>query len=575
MKFTFDVKSPQQQYIQITAELKVSGNETKVFFPAWRPGRYELGDFVKNVNHFEVFNEKGEPLNYHKTNKNTWSVNSAGSTRLLVKYSYYAAELNAGSTFLDETQLYVNPVNCCLFTDEEYNEPITVQLNIPEEWEVAHSLKVENNTFKAQNYDELVDAPFICSSNLQKNKFVVDNTTFYIWFNGLVKPDWDKMIKDFTAFTKRQFQAFGSFPTTEYHYLIQILPYKAYHGVEHSQSTVITLGPSYAIFEEYYTELLGVSSHELYHTWNVKAIRPIEWTPYDFKKENYSKLGYIAEGVTTYMGDLFLYKSGVFTLDQYLLEMNTQIQKHKDNFGRYNYSVADSSFDTWLDGYTPGAPARKVSIYTEGCLLSFMLDVHLLKFTDNNYRLDDVMTNLYHKYAIKGIGVTEEIYQTEIEKFTNTSMQWFFDDYVNGTKDYTPELIKCFNAVGLKLYSAYSGSEFASYLGAKIITESNETTVLSIYPNSPLDTAGAIIGDKVISVNDIVINNDAEEWAKFFRDDDVTVTVARKGQLIQLQLPKGNRTNQLYYKRYYLRKIADDKLTQEQKQTFESWSDLD
>lgn len=575
MKFIFDIKNPQQQYIQITAEIKSSGDETEIFLPAWRPGRYELGDFAKNINHFGVFNEKGEDLHFAKQNKNTWLVQSKGTEVLIVKYSYYAAELNAGSTYLDATQLYVNPVNCCVFTDDTYDDEISVQLNIPDEWKVANPLKTINKQFKASNFDELADSPFICSSQLQHKSYEVDGTTFHIWLNGIIKPDWERLIVDFKKFTESQIKRFLIFPTDEYHFLCQIVPYKLYHGVEHCKSTVIALGPSYAVFGELYKELLGVSSHELYHTWNVKAIRPIEWTPYDFKKESYSKLGYIAEGVTTYMGDLFLYKSGVFTLDQYLLEMNTQIQKHKDNFGRYNYSVADSSFDTWLDGYTPGAPARKVSIYTEGCLLSFMLDVHLLKFTDNNYRLDDVMTNLYHKYAIKGIGVTEEIYQTEIEKFTNTSMQWFFDDYVNGTKDYTPELIKCFNAVGLKLYSAYSGSEFASYLGAKIITESNETTVLSIYPNSPLDTAGAIIGDKVISVNDIVINNDAEEWAKFFRDDDVTVTVARKGQLIQLQLPKGNRTNQLYYKRYYLRKIADDKLTQEQKQTFESWSDLD
>src|SRR5690554_3091474 len=568
MKFTFDVKSPQQQYIQITAELKVSGNETKVFFPAWRPGRYELGDFVKNVNHFEVFNEKGEPLNYHKTNKNTWSVNSAGSTRLLVKYSYYAAELNAGSTFLDETQLYVNPVNCCLFTDEEYNEPITVQLNIPEEWEVAHSLKVENNTFKAQNYDELVDAPFICSSNLQKNKFVVDNTTFYIWFNGLVKPDWDKMIKDFTAFTKRQFQAFGSFPTTEYHYLIQILPYKAYHGVEHSQSTVITLGPSYAIFEEYYTELLGVSSHELYHTWNVKAIRPIEWTPYDFKKENYSKLGYIAEGVTTYMGDLFLYKSGVFTLDQYLLEMNTQIQKHYDNFGRFNYSVADSSFDTWLDGYVQGAPRRKVSIYTEGCLIAFMMDIHILRNTENSKSLSDVMRNLYEKYGVHQIGITEEIYQKEVEEIAGKSMQDIFDNYVNGTKDYTNELVECFHSIGIGIETHPSESEFAAFLGAKVIEANQETRIVALYPESPLENAGAMLGDKIIAINQVEVNQDADRWAKFFKKEPKEITISRKGKMVNVTVLD---TDEVYYKRYALSQLPEEQRTEEQRKAFAAW----
>lgn len=568
MKYTFHINKPQLQYIDISVELKATGKETVLYFPAWRPGRYELGDFVKNVNHFEVFNEKGEPLNYHKTNKNTWSVNSAGSTRLLVKYSYYAAELNAGSTFLDETQLYVNPVNCCLFTDEEYNEPITVQLNVPEEWEVAHSLKVENNTFKAQNYDELVDAPFICSSNLQKNKFVVDNTTFYIWFNGLVKPDWDKMIKDFTAFTKRQFQAFGSFPTTEYHYLIQILPYKAYHGVEHSQSTVITLGPSYAIFEEYYTELLGVSSHELYHTWNVKAIRPIEWTPYDFKKENYSRLGYIAEGVTTYMGDLMLFKSGVFDKKQYFIEMEAQLQKHFDNFGRLNYSVADSSFDTWIDGYVAGAPGRKVSIYTEGCLIAFMTDIHILRSTGNTKNLDDVMRNLYEKYGVRQIGITEEIYQNEIEKVAGKSLQNIFDNYVNGTKDYEKELKECFQYLGIEIDTNPSESEFAAYLGAKL--ESNqEPRIVALYPGSPLEKAGAMLQDKIVAINNIEVKGDADRWARFFKGEQKEITISRGGKIFQLKVKE---KEEVYYKRYSLLQLPENQCTEEQKQNFIAWS---
>src|SRR5690554_595889 len=130
--------------------------------------------------------------------------------------------------------------------------------------------------------------------------------------------------------------------------------------------------------------------------------------PYDFKQENYSELGYIAEGVTTYMGDLMLYKAGVFNTEQYFLEMNNQIQRHMDNFGRFNYSVAASSFDTWLDGYVAGAPGRKVSIYTEGCLLSFMIDVLILKNTSNQHGLDDVMRNLYHDFGAKGIGRSEE-----------------------------------------------------------------------------------------------------------------------------------------------------------------------
>lgn len=568
MKFTFDIKSPEQQYISITAELKAEGKETIVYFPAWRPGRYELGDFAKNVNRFQVFNEKGETLIHQKSNKNTWRVQTGDCANFIVKYDYYAAELNAGSTFLDETQLYVNPVNCCLFTDEAYQDSISVQLNIPKEWEVAHSLKVEKNTFTAKNYDELVDSPFICSENLQKKSFNVDKTTFYIWFNGIVKPDWNRIIDDFTAFTKTQFQAFGAFPEEEYHYLIQILPYKAYHGVEHSKSTVITLGPSYAIFEEYYTELLGVSSHELYHTWNVKAIRPLGWTPYNFKKENYSKLGYIAEGVTTYMGDLMLFKSGVFDKQQYFLEMGTQLQKHYDNFGRFNYSVADSSFDTWLDGYVQGAPRRKVSIYTEGCLIAFMMDIHILRNTENSKSLSDVMRNLYEKYGVHQIGITEEIYQKEVEKIAGKSMQDIFDNYVNGTKDYTNELVECFHSIGIGIETHPSESEFAAFLGAKVIEANQETRIVALYPESPLENAGAMLGDKIIAINQVEVNQDADRWAKFFKKEPKEITISRKGKMVNVTVLD---TDEVYYKRYALSQLPEEQRTEEQRKAFAAW----
>ncbi|PKR80418.1 hypothetical protein CW751_10130 [Brumimicrobium salinarum] len=568
MKFTFDIKSPQQQYIQITAEIKATGSETTLFFPAWRPGRYELGDFAKNVNHFQIHNGDGKSLEYKKENKNTWTVKTEGCQTFTVKYSYYATEMNAGSTFLDASQLYVNPVNCCVFTDEEYNDPITVQLNIPETWEIAHSLKVEDNSFTAKGYDELVDNPFICSSNLQKSSYEVEGTTFYVWFNGVVKPDWERLITDFTAFTKTQIKRFLKFPTDEYHFFFQILPYKTYHGVEHSKSTVITLGPSYAVFEELYKELLGVSSHELYHTWNVKSIRPIEMVPYNFKKENYTELGYIAEGVTTYMGDLMLFKSGVFTIEQYLKELDAQIQKHMDNFGRFNYSVAASSYDTWLDGYTPGAPGRKVSIYTEGCLLAFIVDIYLLKNTANKRGLDDVMRSLYYNFGSLGKGITEKDYQAAIENIAGVSMQWFFDDYVHGTKSYSTLLVDCFEYIGIAFENEPVKDEVAAYLGAKTLKTLEKTVIKALYPGGPLDVAGAMIEDEIVAINGMAIKNNVNRWAKFFRTDDKEITINRKGEIIQLHIPESHRP---YYQRYFLRLIdAPDK---NQIHAFDEWRD--
>src|SRR5437762_8327636 len=167
--------------------------------------------------------------------------------------------------------------------------------------------------------------------------------------------------------------------------------------------------------EEFYVDFIGVVSHELFHVWNVKTIRPAEMTPYDYTKENYSRLGFVYEGVTTYYGDLFLVRSGVYSISQFFAELNVRIQKHFDNYGRFNLSVADSSFDTWLDGYTPGIPNRKTSIYDEGCLIALMTDLLIRRYTQNKKSLDDVMKTLYFDFAKLHHGYAEHDYTKVVE----------------------------------------------------------------------------------------------------------------------------------------------------------------
>jgi len=549
MNYTVSIASPQQQYIQFKCEFNTDKRTTELKFPAWRPGRYQMADFAKNVNHFQVFAEHGKALPFHKTDKGTWQVENGDEQKFYVQYSYYAAEMNAGSSFLDARQLYVNPVNCCLFNPDQYNESITVQLEIPDSWEVANSLPTNNRKFEAANYDELADSPFICSAELQHATYEVEGVLFHIWFNGPVKPAWNQLMRDFELFTQKQLDKFLEFPVQEYHFFFQILPYKTYHGVEHEKCTVITIGPSYSIFKELYTEFLGVSSHELYHTWNVKSIRPAEMMPYDFTRENYSKMGYIAEGITTYMGDLMLYKSGVFSLRQYIKEMNAQLQRHFDNFGRFNYSVAESSWDTWIDGYERGAPGRKVSIYTEGCLLAFIADVLILRATSNKKNLDEVMKSLYYEFGKKGIGITEKDYQHALENVSGISFQWFFDDYVHGTKAYNALLVDCFEHIGLDLRHEPVDDAAAAQLGVKCSKNDGKTVVRALYPGGPMDLAGIMLDDEILAINGIAVRDDFDRWVAYFDNDEKEVMVQRKGEIVRSIIPQ---TNRPFFQRYYL-----------------------
>ena len=276
--------------------------------------------------------------------------------------------------------------------------------------------------------------------------------------------------------------------------------------------------------------------------------------PYDFSKENYSKMGFLAEGVTTYMGDLLLMKSGVFDLNEYFNEFNTQLQRHFDNFGRFNYSVAESSFDTWLDGYTPGAPGRKVSIYTEGCLLAFVTDVSIMKATANKRKLDDVMRSLYNKYGKKGIGVSQADYKAEIANVSGTSMDWLFDQYINGTKAFEGILTDCLDYLGLELMNKPSPDYGAARLGVKAILLNNQMKTMAIFPGSPYDIAGGMLDDEIMAVNDVKINNDFNQWLEFFENSSKKITVNRKGRILELFLPEVSRT---FYQRYWVQKLAD------------------
>lgn len=529
MVYTFSSKNRGSKFIEI--EFLIEENKEDVVFvqlPSWRPGRYELADFAKNIQKFEVKTLNNKSLNCKKITKDKWEIETSGVKRFKISYNYYANELNAGSTWVDENQIYVNPVNCCLYVVGREQEPIKVFIKSEKKDTVATGMQQIGDHFVAESFDELADSPFISSSSIQKVSYEVEGTPFYLWFQGECKLNEKKLISDFKKFTKVQLKMMGSFPFDSYHFMYQILPYKAYHGVEHLTSTVISYGPGYTIMDGVdYEELLGVSSHELFHAWNIKSIRPEDMYPYDFSKENYSRMGYLAEGVTTYYGDLFLKTSGVFTEDQFVKQINKTLDRHFFNYGSKNLSVADSSFDTWLDGYVRGIPNRKSSIYTEGCLLALATDLIMRDSSKGKKSLDNVLNTLFHKYALNSKGVSEVDYKTELEKAAGKDLSVLWDKYYYGTNDYFELLNSILPKFGYELIKSSNSRYLASKFG--IYTEPSSNKVLLIAPNSPGSNSGLNQGDELISINNILLEkNNANEWAKYF-NGKLKISVRKDG----------------------------------------------
>ncbi len=561
--YNISYNNPHRHYVNFELHTTINGAERMQFqLAAWRPGRYELANFSQNIQKWGAFDQDNKPLHFYKINKDLWEVETNNAQEISIIYSFYANQLDAGACYLDEHQLYLNPVHCMFYIKDRIEEEYLIELDLPNKYKIATSMRRKKNTLFADSYDLLAESPIICSESLQCDSYEINGITFYLWFQGKCEVDWGKIKNDFSLFTKSQINHFGGFPVDQYHFLFQITPYKSYHGVEHTKNTVILLGPSKDIMNDRYEELLGVSSHELYHTWNVKAIRPQEMLPYDYTKENYFRTGFVAEGVTTYMGDLMLYNSGVFNWNEFIKTQNQNLERHLMNYGRFNLSVADSGFDNWLDGYKIGAPNRKASIYPDGALCMLMVDLEIIKNTNGEKSLHSVMKELYHEYALKNKGYSEDDFRNICVKYGGLKISQIFEDHIYGTEDYIPTLKESLKIVGLKLQEKNNPNLSAKYFGFIAIKENEKLIVKKVEPKSIADENGIGPEDEIAKINSQEINNLSEILKEC--KTEISITIKKKFSENTMSLSIGN-----YYK--LLEFIKDKDASDEQMTLRKIW----
>ncbi|MHB1277042.1 MAG: M61 family metallopeptidase [Bacteroidia bacterium] len=567
MIYTLSPTRLGSRFISILAEFDADDRgEMEIQLAAWRPGRYEIGNFAKNIRKFEVMGEDGTPLPYKKMSKDRWLVSCNGTKRLRVAYEYFAASLDAGSTFCGKKLLYINPVNCLVFDPSNANKPCEVILNVPDTYLLASSMRSEGNRLYASGYEELADSPIIASPDLEHHQFEVGVQVFHIWIQGHHRLNVPRFIEQAKAYTREQIEVFGEMESQDFHYLFLFLPTRFHHGVEHHASTVIAMGPG----DEFHTpdrhqEFMAICSHELFHYWNVKRIRPAEMFPYSYTGENYSRLGYVYEGITTYYGDYMLLRSGVWSHHEYLKQFNSDLQKHYDNEGRYNYSVADSSFDTWLDGYVPGVPGRKVSIYTEGMLAAFMLDLEIRHATQNTRSLDTVMNRMYHDFYKKGLAYTEQSFQELIENVAGKSFAFFFRDFYNGKGNIEKFLPESLWSIGCEIQEEGSIVLHESRYGFKL-SGGPKVLVTAILEGSPAEKAGLSLNDEIILINNTPASPGTDWNQLFTMGSGMLVWNSIEGsKMIEMTVNGAS-----YFRKYSVRKMEN--ATVEQKAFFKHWS---
>ncbi len=571
MKYRFSAPQPHTHYLRIEAVKENPAEQMLEFrLSSWRPGRYELGNFAKNLRGMSATGPNGETLAIHKVSKDCWRIELAPQGRITLQYEYYAAQPDAGACWLDAELMYVNPVHCIVYDPSSPDNVFEAELDIPHDWQIACGLPVVNKRIIAADLNSLLDSPFFAAKALHHRSYSVSDYNFHVWFHGQVQPEWERILADFKAFTSVQLDMMKYFPVADYHFLILMLPFRFYHGVEHTNSTVLALGPGYQLMQQdLYTDLLGVASHELFHVWNVKTLRPKDFLQYDYTRENYSRLGWVYEGFTTYYGDLFLARSSFFKAAGFFAEINQRLQRHFDNYGKYFSSVAESSFDTWLDGYVPGTPWRKTSIYDEGCLIALLLDLYIRRSSQGKNSLDDLFVQLYQDFAMRKQGYREQDVLRLAVALSDEGVQEIFDGLIHQRSDYSAKLQELLPTVGCWLSMKPSAARHESAFGFRTVTEGGVLKVTQVVPGSPAEKAGLAKDDELMACNDWKVEGNLSDLIAMGGEGKCQLLVFSQRKVRKMMLQKDEKR---YFDTVSLLKIED--ADPAARAAFTSWTGL-
>ncbi|UJP66616.1 M61 family metallopeptidase [Mongoliitalea daihaiensis] len=508
------------QFIEIQLTLDVEKGKSLHFqLAAWRPGRYELANYAQNIRFFNA-SQESVCIPSKKISKDCWEVTPLESGQLLIHYEYFCSQMDAGGCWSDDEQLYLNFSNCTFYVPERTNESIRLAIELPADYRIACALPQEGTSFIANDYQELMDSPLMASASIQEFSYLIGEKSFKVWIQGAIYFAIEDFLQVLKEFSQTQIESFGDFPAQTYHFLYQILPYRHYHGVEHRFSTVITFGPDKSLEDpQQMQELIGVSSHELYHFWNVCRIRPKGINPYDLSKEVYLDEGIALEGITTYMGDLMLLKAGYFSLEQYFHELKRQIQKESETFGWRHQSILESSRDLWLDGYKPGIPHKKVNIYNRGSLISFCLDICLL---EQDSSLQAFMRVLWEKFGKTGKGYDWKEFLKILRHCGKASndLEEIIQELILGKNNILPSIQRALREIGVELTESYQVSPLRHQAG--IIVDSSNT-IVNIHPDSP--------GSHVCMLKDQLMGWELDETTK-----KMVVNLNRHGRKLTIEI---------------------------------------
>ena len=530
----------RQHLIHVT--LRFLADPTQVLsLPTWIPGSYLIREFSKHLESVKAYDEDGRLLQISKFEKNKWRLFNTDHELITVEYDVYAYDLSVRGAYVDQSRLYVNPACVCLGLDGQEDKAIEVEIFLPPELKhfqlatgLPHKSFVSGRyTLKAKDYAELIDAPFELAEQ-SRFSFEAAGIAHEFVISGKHAMNAARMQQDLEKICGTEIAMFGSAPFKNYTFMTMATG-NSYGGLEHPNSTsLITPRDDLPQADEplepskEYQRFLGLCSHEYFHSWLVKFIRPENFANYNLNKEGYTSLLWIFEGFTSYYDDLILLRSGVINQESYVTLLKAQIERYLQNPGRTVQTVAESSFDAWVKFYRPDENTNNAgtSYYNKGCLVALCLDLGLRL---RGSSLDALMRKLYEN-AQQGIQVSERTIFDLCRELTGQDWAEQINHLIN-TTDELPldQLLPEFG------FSFELKNEQALPFGLKVVDKAEGVLIQT----ARRDGAAAKVG---LSANDVILAIDglkASEklLAKYSKQAGTySVYAFRRDELMQFEL---------------------------------------
>lgn len=540
--------------------------------PVWIPGSYLVRDFARHVVTIRArCGRRDVPI--VKLDKNTWQAAPCDGP-LTVTMEVYAWDLSVRGAHLDTTHAFFNGTSVFLRVVGQETQRCEVELVRPSgrrysSWRVATAMRRKQaraydfGLYQAADYDELIDHP-VEMGTFTLATFKARGVPHDIAITGRHEADMDRLCRDLKRLCEWHIDFWGVAPMDRYVFLVTAVG-EGYGGLEHRASTALLCSrddlPRAGMqgTDEAYRTFLGLCSHEYFHTWNVKRLKPAAFTPYDLDRENHTSLLWAFEGITSYYDDLALVRSGLVTPAEYLETLGRNVTQLQRNGGRLKQTISESSWDAWIKFYRPdeNTPNAVVSYYGKGSLVALCLDSLIRERTRGRKSLDDVMRALWQRYGETGEGVPEDGVERVAEEVARTRLRGFFDRVLRSTAELPLRERLAALGVELTLRPAESNSDRGGKasaktpkqlaargsLGAKIANSGGDVKLAHVYDGGAAQAAGLSAGDVIVAIDGLRATGKTAEamLARRKPGDVVTIHAFRRDELhtfkVTLQAP--------------------------------------